>query len=350
MVTRDGFTIRPGGEPDEADVRAIREQLPTAPADVASVLGNRELFGRLALDALLPAMRSAVEDLAPDLVLREPTEYASAVVASQRSLPVAQIAISLANAEWGSIDAAAPAVERHDPLLTAALRSTPYFSRFPAALDPSPFPATFRYHVPVPRVAPSLPSSWWPDTDGPLVYATLGTVTGHLANAPELFRVVVDALAAVPARVLLTIGRTLDASLLGDLPQNVHCESWIDQDLILPQADLVVCHGGSGTVYAAVDQGVPLVVIPSFADQFANGQLIERSGLGRCIESESVRNSTSRSMVTRSDTPRVSDAILQILDDPTFRTRVTEIADRTRSTPSTLDIVSDFERMAFPVS
>ena len=347
MVTRDGFTIRAGGVPDEADVRTIREQLPTAPADVASVLANRELFGRLALDALLPAMRSTVEDLAPDLVVREPTEYASAVVASQRSLPVAQIAISLANAEWASIDTAAPAVERHNPSIAAALRSTPYFSRFPAALDPSPFAATFRYHVPVPRVAPRLPSSWWPDTYQPLVYVTLGTVTGHLASAPQLFRVVVEALSSVRARA---VGRTLDASFLGDLPPNVHCESWIDQDLILPHADLVVCHGGSGTVYGALDHGVPLVVIPSFADQFANGHLIEQNGLGRCIESESAHGSTSRSMVTSSDIPRVSGAILEILNDHAFRTRVTEIADQKRSTPSTLDIVSDFERMAFPAS
>ncbi len=350
MVTRDGFSIRAGGEPDEADVRTIREQLPTAPADVASVLGNRELFGRLALDALLPAMRSAVEDLAPDLVVREPTEYASAVVASQRSLPVAQIAISLANAEWASIDTAAPAVERHNPSIAAALRSTPYFSRFPSALDPSPFPATLRYHVPVPRGAPLLPSSWWPDTYGPLVYATLGTVTGHLASAPQLFRVVVEALSSVRARVLLTVGRTFDASVLGGLPPNVHCESWIDQDLVLPHADLVVCHGGSGTVYGALDHGVPLVVMPSFADQFANGHLIEKSGLGRCIESESARGSTSRSMVTSSDVPRISGAILEILNDRAFRTRVTEIADQKRSTPSTLDIVSDFERIAFPAS
>jgi UDP:flavonoid glycosyltransferase YjiC (YdhE family) len=42
-------------------------------------------------------------------------------------------------------------------------------------------------------------------------------------------------------------------------------------------ADLVVCHGGSGTAFGALAAGVLIVVVPLFADQFENGRRPGRS-------------------------------------------------------------------------
>jgi hypothetical protein len=94
MVESAGFPFRAGGEPSEEQVAAIRERLPVAPAAEASVLGNRELFGRLAAGAMLEGMEAAWGDWAPDLVLRDPSEYASAVLVARTRTPVAQVAIS----------------------------------------------------------------------------------------------------------------------------------------------------------------------------------------------------------------------------------------------------------------
>src|SRR5207245_6636604 len=51
MVEGTGLPYRRGGEPPEADVAPIRERLPVVPREEASVLGNRELFGRMATTA-----------------------------------------------------------------------------------------------------------------------------------------------------------------------------------------------------------------------------------------------------------------------------------------------------------
>jgi hypothetical protein len=148
MVGAAGHPFLPGGEPPEEQVRPIREQLPVVPPDVASVLGNRELFGRLAATAMLPAAERAVRDWRPDVILRDPCEYASAVAAARLGVPAAQVAIGLAAVEWASIGVAAPALEAHRAGLTGELRRSPYLTRFPAALDPSPFPVTVRYRQP----------------------------------------------------------------------------------------------------------------------------------------------------------------------------------------------------------
>lgn len=57
----------------------------------------------------------------PDIVLRDPCEYASAVIAHRSDIATALIGIGLADVEWGSIDVAAPALEDHRPGLTEDL-------------------------------------------------------------------------------------------------------------------------------------------------------------------------------------------------------------------------------------
>jgi hypothetical protein len=227
-VGRTGFDFRAGGEPDETEIAPIREQLPVVPRAEAAILGNRELFGRLATTAMLPAMRRLSDEWRPDLVLRDPCEYASAVVAHERDIPTAQVAISLADVELGSIMVATPALEAHAAGLADALRASPYLTRFPESVDRSSFAVTYRYHEPRKGPIAALPD-WWPRHDGPLVYLTFGTVLGHMSIALDVFRAALDAVADLPVRVLLTIGHRLDPSTLGVVPCNVHVERWVDQ-------------------------------------------------------------------------------------------------------------------------
>ena len=94
LVGRSGHPFTAGGEPPEAEIAPIREALPVLPAHQASVLGNRDLFGSLATAAMLPAMRRLVDEWRPDLVLRDPCEYASFIVAAEKGIPSAQAAIA----------------------------------------------------------------------------------------------------------------------------------------------------------------------------------------------------------------------------------------------------------------
>lgn len=277
----DRFVV--GGEPPESVVAPIRDRLPVADAAEASVLGNRELFGRLATAAMLPDVRRLVARWTPDLILRDPCEHASAIVAAERGIAVATVAIDMAEGEWRSIDVTAPGLDAHRDGLTAEERAEPYVTRFPASLDPSPFPDTRRYREPRPEAARPLPD-WWDGSDAPLAYLTFGTVVGHLSDAMEMYRTAVRAVAGLSARVLLTVGRSVEPAQLGDVPPNVHVEPWVDQDDVLAVADLVVCHGGSGTTWGSLRAGVPLVVVPMFGGQFTNAEAVVRAGAGVTVD------------------------------------------------------------------
>jgi UDP:flavonoid glycosyltransferase YjiC (YdhE family) len=331
MVESAGFPFRAGSEPSEEQVAAIRERLPVVAAAEAS-----ELFGRLATATMLAGMEDAWRDWDPDLVLRDPTEYASAVLAARTRTPIAQVAISLAEAEAGSIAAAAPALQEHRQGLVSELRAQPYLTRFPASLDPSPFADTVRYHEP--RETPVSLPDWWRGSDAPLIYMTFGTVLGHMSIAAETFRMALKAVERTHARVLLTVGRRFDASTLGPVPANVHLEPWIDQARVLDHADLVVCHGGSGTTLAALAAGVPLVIVPLFADQFENARRIAAARAGRVVESQ-IRTGGTRS-INAAAAPEITRSIEDVLGDVTYRDRTRAIAAEMTATPTVEEVLT----------
>jgi hypothetical protein len=339
MVGRANYGFRAGGEPPEAEVAPIRERLPVAPAGEASLIGNRELFGRMATTAMLPSMREACAEWSPHLVLREPCEYASAVVAQHMGIRHAQVAISLAEAEAGSIATATPALEDHRRGLVQEIHGSPYLTRFPASLDPSPFPRTVRFRAPGPGDRRAL-QDWWGGSGAPLVYATFGTVLGHMSIAAGIYRMALAALARLDVRVLVTVGHRFDRTALEPVPANVHVEPWVEQADVLAEADLVVCHGGSGTVFGALAAGVPLVVTPLFADQFVNGRRVAESGAGLVVEPEGGDDDGIRRVLADRDAPRIAAAIDAVLESASYRHNARRIA-REMATAPTVDEVLD---------
>jgi UDP:flavonoid glycosyltransferase YjiC (YdhE family) len=332
MVVAAGYPFEPGGEPSEAEVAVIREQLPVVAAAQASVLGNRELFGRLATRAMLPGMQRIFEAWGPDLALRDPCEYASAVVAHRMGTPVAQVAISFADVEAGSIAIAAPALEEHQSGLTDALMETRYLTRFPRSLDPSPFPATVRFREAIPTSPEPLPS-WWDDLEGPLIYMTFGTVLGHMAGAADVYFAAVRAVEDLDARVLLTVGRKFDSSRLSPLPRNVHLEAWVDQHVVVGHADLVVTHCGSGTALGSLAAGVPIVAVPLFADQFENSRRIADAGAALIVEGRRDQDARTPALISEQDGPNLTAAIEAVLGDREYRRNAASIAAEMAAMP-----------------
>lgn len=169
------------------------------------------------------------------------------------------------------------------------------------------------------------------------MYLTFGTVLGFMSIATEVYRTAVAALADVDARVLLTVGRRFDAAALGAVPEHVHVEAWVEQDRVLAEADLVVCHGGSGTVYGALSAGVPVVTMPVFADQFDNGRSVAAAGAGLTVDAGDDR----RAVVGPVDAPRIAAAVVEALAAPALARRAREIGMQMAATPAAAAVVAE---------
>jgi MGT family glycosyltransferase len=113
------------------------------------------------------------------------------------------------------------------------------------------------------------------------VYASLGTVA---SDNPGFYREALAALAARPWRAVVATGRA-DPAALGPLPGNVVARPHVPQLAVLRRAGLFLTHGGTNSVMEALALGVPMVVAPQAADQFANAGRVSELGLGRDVGS-----------------------------------------------------------------
>jgi MGT family glycosyltransferase len=111
----------------------------------------------------------------------------------------------------------------------------------------------------------------------PVIYVTLGS-TGH----PLLFRRLLDVLGRTPYRVILTTGGQIGLAP-DEVPANVRVETFLPGRLVMEQSDLVICHGGAGTVYQAITAGTPCLIIATHFEQELLGQEIEEHGAGRLL-------------------------------------------------------------------
>ncbi|MEC3982695.1 glycosyltransferase [Amycolatopsis sp. H20-H5] len=132
----------------------------------------------------------------------------------------------------------------------------------------------------------------------PLVYLTLGTAMGDV----PVLKAAIDGLAGLDVQVLVATGPTVEVSALGEVPENVRLEAWVPQADLLPQVDLVVHHGGSGTTLGAFGAGLPQLVLPQGADQFTNAEAVFEAGvgdrlLGEAVTGEAVREYARRLLV-----------------------------------------------------
>ncbi|MCU1491495.1 MAG: glycosyltransferase, family [Acidimicrobiaceae bacterium] len=332
-VAASGLPYEVGGAPPQQEVAAIRSLLPALDPVKASELVERELFGRLATGAMLPTLERVVEAWHPHLVLREPCEYASAAVATRAGIPFATVAISVADGEARCLNLAEPVLEPYASGLAAQIRRSPYLTRFPPSIDPEVFPVTLRYREPT-TDAQSLPD-WWPGREGPLVYMTFGTVFGQLELAGDGYRRALEAAAELSARVLLTVGPGTDPASLPAPPPNVRLERYVPQQDVLDAASLVITHGGSGTCLGALAAGVPLVVVPFFADQFENGRRLARAGAALVAAPE------VRGAVSANDSQRIVGAARAVLGDPAYRRAAAALSAEIRDSPCVDELLQD---------
>jgi UDP:flavonoid glycosyltransferase YjiC (YdhE family) len=322
-VKRAGLDCVVGDEPPSSFVDEVWAKVRAGPPERVAGLIDRELFAERCTQAMLVGVRAVRDSWRPDVIMREPCEYASAIAAHEAGIAQVEIGISLAAIERAVLDMVTPIIEGFCAGVATAIATAPYLTSFPAALDPSPWPDTRRFRRPE-RAARPLPD-WWPGDEWPLLYVTFGSVLGHLPEAARVYQAALEAVSGLAARVLLTVGRGIDPGRLGPVPDNTHVERWVPQSDVLAHAAVVVCHGGSGTTFGALSAGVPVVIRPLFADQSMNGRVVESEGCGLVVRGRDLAVGELRGLGP-SDVAPLRDAIERVLDEPAYRAAAHRVA------------------------
>lgn len=139
----------------------------------------------------------------------------------------------------------------------------------------------------------------YPDVEVPEGDAPLVMVAPSTAQDPEgrLVRVALEALADEPVRVLATTNRPGEG--LPAAPANAVVVEWLRYSQVMGMADLVVCHGGHGTVCRALGAGVPVLCCPAVGDMSENAARVAWAGAGLMLPWRLTRARTMRAVVRR---------------------------------------------------
>ncbi|MEV6236352.1 glycosyltransferase [Lentzea sp. NPDC051838] len=148
---------------------------------------------------------------------------------------------------------------------------------------------------------------WWPELDGrTVVHVTQGTLE---TGADDLIKPAMEALQNHDALVVVTTGGA-PTETLGTLPDNARAAEFIPHDLLLPKTDVMITNGGWGGVLAALEAGVPMVVVPGELDKAQAAMRVARAGAGITLR-----------------TPRnLGRAVDQVLSEPRHRERAEELS------------------------
>jgi UDP:flavonoid glycosyltransferase YjiC (YdhE family) len=149
-----------------------------------------------------------------------------------------------------------------------------------------------------------------PPGDGPLVLVAPSTSQDR---SHALLRAALEGLAGTDVRVLATWNRRPVEPPVA-VPANARLVEWVSYARAMPRCDVVVCHGGHGTVVRALASGCVVVAVPAAGDMNENAARIDWAGVGVRLPR---RFAAARP---------VRLAVQRALGDPALRERAHELA------------------------
>jgi MGT family glycosyltransferase len=109
------------------------------------------------------------------------------------------------------------------------------------------------------------------------IYISLGTVFNQ---AIDFYKLCFKAFGNTDHTVVMSIGKKVQLSDLGEIPKNFIVRNYLPQTELLKHTKLFITHGGMNSVHEGLYYGVPLIVIPQSAEQPVIADQVANIGAG----------------------------------------------------------------------
>ncbi|WP_051427696.1 nucleotide disphospho-sugar-binding domain-containing protein [Arthrobacter sp. H20] len=162
----------------------------------------------------------------------------------------------------------------------------------------------------------------------PLVLVALSST---FQNQADCIQRIVDALATLPVRGLVTTGPTIPASALRSVA-NVRVVESAPHNAVLRSASLVITHGGHGTVIKTLSAGLPMVIMHHGRDQADNSRRVIDRGAGITVS----RGASA---------DRIAQAVAEILASPAFRESAGRLGQAVVAEASSSRLLDELEKI-----
>ena len=297
-----------------------------------------EFGARMFVDVLGPRSRedmaALIETTRPDLVVYEATDVGSGAAAAAAGVPVACHSLSVWVTEfmdamrsrlsslWGEIES------EYSVDLTVG-------DVFLDIWPPSMQSKVFLGAAPERRLlrpgtwgdqSEEVPA-WIKDVEGPLVFVSLGTIFW----GKELLTKVLEGLADVDCDALVLAGVDATPDDFKIKNDRIRVTGFVNQAEVLKSADVVVHHGGAGTMLGSLARGLPALVLAEGADRPHTAASLEASGAG-------IRMSPNEA-----NPEDITLALTKLIDDNDYRARAQAIKEEMEAMPAPEEVVAQLE-------
>jgi UDP:flavonoid glycosyltransferase YjiC (YdhE family) len=294
------------------------------------------MFTQILAPTMLADLGALIEAWRPDLVVHEEGEYAAPVAAARAGTPWVTHA-------WGSPlrpTSELISLEEHaaglwasvglDVMTWSGLYHSGLVNPCPAALQPSaPGASTVLPVRPETHPGPTSDTNQFVDAEA---YVGFGTVPAFADDVTNL----VAAARSCTSRGLRTLVTTtttdIARQLIDQCGDRAAVRTFVSLPHLLATCSVVVCHGGAGTVLAALSAGVPLVVVRKRSpSQIRMAEACARAGVGVAADAN----------------PGSIDAGVElVLEAPTYRQRAQVVAREIKAMPEPAAVVPALQAIA----
>ncbi|MEZ3182536.1 DUF1205 domain-containing protein [Streptomyces pimonensis] len=343
----NGVSIGPWFHGDDMMLALVGDKRPVEaiPRTPPEALGQLGYTWMVHTRYMLPEQLAFAREYRPDLIVADPMDYGSLIVGGALGVPVV-------HHRWCA-----------DPISGPARRAmAPHLRRWctdagvPGLPDPDlvldPCPPTLQH----PDAEPGTPIRYVPyngngvfpswlaelrdgSTErtprGRRVVVSLGTYT-LLLNGTSLLGRVLGAFDGLPDTEVIATVPVRHRDEVGAVPANVRVVDPTPLHLLVPGSDLVVHHGGAGTVLSALVSGVPQLALPQLGDTFANSDRLAATGAGITLDTAQAQD----------DPARLREAVEQLLTDPGYAKTAGELRQEMADMPTPAEVVAVLERLA----
>lgn len=299
--------------------RRMRELAGAAPAQDP----GQTLFVELCAPHTADVLTSTLDHERPDLVVFEQSNVGAAMAAHRLGLRSVCLGIVGWGHRWSTIYSAVGEMLAVPAAVLAELFIDPHptFLADPGASPPFP---TLAMRPVAWSPSEAVPAWLLAPPRAPRVYLTMGTVFGDA----DVLRLAAQAIAGAGCEVLVATGPGIEAGDLGAMPASVHCAQEVPQVQVLPHVDVVVHHGGTGTVIGSIANGLPQLLMPQGADQFWNADHLSAEGACRVVSPEGIPGEIAAAVTALSadNAPERAAArrlqgVIDAMPDPDFLAR-----------------------------
>lgn len=285
---------------------------------MADAPGGARVFAVTNRPMLAPLL-AAAREFRPELIVHEPFASVAAIVAERLGVPAILHNIALDDGIVIRRELLRLLTDADVPAPAQTLSIAP-----PSIVEVSGRPLRYTpYAPPAVRTPPFL-------REPPTRARILVTRSTMLGDGPDaMLRAIVRAAPEVDAEIVIVRPdrTTLRATAL---PASVRTTDWIALHEALPYCTAMVGHGGAGSVFAALQAGVPQLATPAPGDRAWNATAVRRRGAGIAVSARSI----------------TADHLTTLINDRDLATAARSVADEIAAMPGIADVADDVVTLA----